>query len=96
MRHDIISGTVTNRREHVPARKIVKRAMVVAAVLFAAMLALGFTLNATGHGPKEVIPACELEDGSTQETCEWFDEDGWRYVNRDFGRWYEVYPVEEK
>jgi hypothetical protein len=96
MAHNIISGSVSNRREHVPARvtarKVAKRSLIIVAALFAAMLALGFTLNATGHGPAESIPACELEDGSTQETCIWYDSDGWQYINHSFGEWYEVHP----
>lgn len=46
MRHNIVTGTVTRRRDHVPARKIVKRIMWVIVGTFFAMLALGMTLNA--------------------------------------------------
>ncbi len=50
MRHNIVSGTVTNRRDHIPAsvtaRKIAKRAMWIIVGVFFAMLALGMTLNA--------------------------------------------------
>lgn len=52
--HNIVSGTVTNRRDVVPfrvtARKIVKRTLIVAVALFVAFTALGFILMATGHG----------------------------------------------
>jgi hypothetical protein len=48
--HNIISGTVTNRRDHVPfrvtARKVAKRTMITVIVIFIAMLAFGLTLNA--------------------------------------------------
>lgn len=50
MGHNIVSGTVTHRRDHVPARvtarKIVKRFLIIATVIFFAMLAFGLTLNA--------------------------------------------------
>lgn len=45
-RPNIVSGTVTNRRDHVPAKTYVKRAAWIIVALFVAMLALGFTLNA--------------------------------------------------
>ena len=48
--HRIVSGTVTNRRDHVPARvtarKIAKRLAITLVVIFFAMLAFGLTLNA--------------------------------------------------
>lgn len=46
MAHNIVSGVVTNRRDHVPARKIVKRVAVTLAVIFALFLAFGLTLSA--------------------------------------------------
>lgn len=49
-RVNIVSGSVTNRRDHVPfrvtARKVAKRATVVITLVFFAMLAFGLTLNA--------------------------------------------------
>lgn len=48
--HNIVSGHVTNRRDHVPfrvtARKIVKRTLIAASILFTAFLIFGLTLNA--------------------------------------------------
>lgn len=48
--HNIVSGHVTNRRDHVPwrvtARKITKRTLIIATVIFVAFLAFGLTLNA--------------------------------------------------
>lgn len=72
--NNIVSGHVTNRRDHVPfrttARKITKRVLIIAALVFAAMLALGFTLQATGHAdqPNKPLPACEFEDSTG---CYW-------------------------
>jgi hypothetical protein len=68
--HNIVSGHVTNRRDHVPfrvtARKISKRVLITVGVIFVLMLALGLTLNAmngdvTGEGHKS-LPACQFED----------------------------------
>jgi hypothetical protein len=51
MAHNIISGTVTNRQDHIPfrvtARKITKRALWIILGTFFAMLALGFAVNAS-------------------------------------------------
>ena len=47
---NIVSGHVTNRRDHVPARvtarKVAKRVAWTAAVIFVLFLAFGLTLNA--------------------------------------------------
>lgn len=49
-RPNIVSGTVTNRRDHVPARvtarKVAKRVAIIATLAFVIMLAFGLTLNA--------------------------------------------------
>lgn len=45
-RVNVVSGTVTNRRDHVPASKIVKRVAISLGVLFVIFLAFGLTLNA--------------------------------------------------
>lgn len=48
--HNIVTGHVTNRRDHVPwnvtARKITKRVLITSIVIFFAMLAFGLTINA--------------------------------------------------
>ncbi len=96
MVHNIISGTVTNRQGHVPARttalKVAKRVSIGAALIFAAFLTLGFILMATGHGadadaPRESIPACKQEDGHGQDVCVWSDDSGDVVVNLDDGRY---------
>lgn len=96
MAHNIVSGVVTRRRDHTPfatvARKIAKRTVIVAAVLFAAMLALGFALQAVQSEPAKAVPACELEDGSTQKVCVFRGSDGNDYTNHNFGEWWEVHP----
>jgi hypothetical protein len=50
MAHNIVSGTVTNRRDHVPFRrtagKVAKRTLIIASVIFTLFLAFGLTLNA--------------------------------------------------
>jgi hypothetical protein len=73
--HNIISGTVTNRRDHIPARvtarKIVKRTLIVASLIFVAMLALGLAINAANGdvtGQRDELPACQQED---QTHCYW-------------------------
>lgn len=73
--HNIIFGTVTNRRDHVPARvtarKIVKRMLIIAGVIFVAMLALGIGINASHGdwtGQQKPLPACASEDS---EHCYW-------------------------
>ena len=78
MRHNIISGTVANRRDHVPfrvtARKFTRRVLIIAGVVFVATLALGFTLQAVGYGstPEKPLPACKYEDGSASPLpCRW-------------------------
>lgn len=47
-------------------RKTAKRTLIVVAAVFAAMLALGFVLQATDNdnAPNTTLPACEWEDGS--------------------------------
>lgn len=44
--HNVVAGHVTNRRDHTPARKIVKRVAITLAVIFVLFLAFGLTLNA--------------------------------------------------
>lgn len=73
--HNIVSGTVTNRRDHVPARvtarKITRRVLIIASVIFVAMLALGLTVNAINGeltGPRDTLPACASEDATG---CYW-------------------------
>lgn len=48
--HNIVSGTVTNRRDVTPFRvtaaKYVKRAAITVSVIFVLFLAFGLTLNA--------------------------------------------------
>jgi hypothetical protein len=45
-RTNVVSGTVTHRRDHVPASKIVKRVALSLALIFVLFLAFGLTLNA--------------------------------------------------
>lgn len=71
MRHNIVSGTVSNRRDHVPARKIVKRVVIVIVSIFGAMLALGLTINGLNGdltNKREELPACRYED---DHSCYW-------------------------
>lgn len=74
MTPNITSGTVTNRRDHVPARvtarKVLKRTLIIAALVFVAMLAFGLTLNALAGDltPNKSLPACKSED---QTDCYW-------------------------
>ncbi|WP_432112846.1 hypothetical protein [Streptomyces sp. S1] len=74
--HDIVSGQVTNRRDHVPARRIAKRVLIIVSAIFATMLALGLTINGLNGDlttKKDGFPACEWEDGSgsSEGTCYW-------------------------
>jgi hypothetical protein len=84
MRHNIVSGTVTNRRDHVPARKIVKRVLIIIALIFGAMLALGLTINGLNGdlegGKREELPACKYED---DHECYWDAETQGNGVGHD-------------
>lgn len=68
---NIVTGTVTNRRDHMSARMIVKRVMITVAVIFVATLALGIAVNAARGdwtGQNKPLPACEQED---DRGCYW-------------------------
>lgn len=87
MAHNIISGTVTNRRDHVPARvtarKIAKRLLIIASVIFVAMLALGLTINALNGdltSKRDELPACKYED---DHGCYWDADTMGNGVGRD-------------
>lgn len=73
--HNIISGTVTNRRDHIPAsvtaKRVAKRVMIIAAAVLGVMLALGLTINAMNGeltSKRDELPACKYED---DHACYW-------------------------
>lgn len=77
--YNIVSGHVTNRRDHVPfrvtARKVAKRVAIIGTLVFFALLALGFAVQAaqgdwTGQQQRQErqLPPCEYEGASG---CYW-------------------------
>jgi hypothetical protein len=97
--HNIISGTVTNRRDHIPAsvtaKRVAKRIMIIVGVVLGVMIAFGLIVNGVRGeltGPSKSLPACEFEDGSTQAQCTFKGSDGRTYVNHNYGEWWEVHP----
>lgn len=45
-RVNIVSGTVTNRRDHVPFKRTARKIFLILVLIFTAFLAFGLTLNA--------------------------------------------------
>lgn len=98
MIHNIVTGTVTNRRDHVPfiavARKIVRRTLIVAGVILAAMLALGFALQATGHAEgateRVELPVCAPDDPDGTQVPVCFTHGVHDVINYDHGGGYIV------
>jgi hypothetical protein len=86
--------------EHRPSRRAPKSLTVARAVLYSVLalvggfLLLGIIGLAAGvdtepakraPSPEQQMPACELEDGSTQPICRWDDGSGHPVVNIDYG-----------
>lgn len=69
---NVVAGTVTNRRDHVPARVTARKIVRYVVAAFLAFLAFGFILQATGHGDSKSAPKEEVTvtcDSPQQVDC---------------------------